>query len=302
MTMNDNEHNQSGSSYPTTMNTSSDLFSSAEKSQLDSFLDNFNSTDETHSNSLPGPYNSEGGRNDHYSTVTPASPTPVLLSPPFSRNSTFGQQHIQTLPILDGQQQHTYRKQSTDNSNNKREMDDNGTHPLDIKKYRLLLDDSTSTSAVPNPGSSSAFTSSTDPDHPFTAMDGTSSSSSTTTPPPSSSSIPTATATTKPKGSGRGRKPAHELLSDDQKKANHIASEQKRRANIRIGFDQLVGIVPNLSECQRSESLILHKSADYIRQLVETKNSLRDRVRELQTALGEVPDEDSSEGEMDYGF
>ncbi|KAI8338990.1 hypothetical protein BC941DRAFT_263960 [Chlamydoabsidia padenii] len=106
----------------------------------------------------------------------------------------------------------------------------------------------------------------------------------------------------KSKGSGRGRKPAHELLSEDQKKANHIASEQKRRANIRLGFDQLVGVVPNLTECQRSESLILQKSVDYIRQLVDTKNGLRDRVRELQTALGEVPDEDSSEGEMDYDF
>ncbi|ORX46055.1 hypothetical protein DM01DRAFT_1386327 [Hesseltinella vesiculosa] len=102
------------------------------------------------------------------------------------------------------------------------------------------------------------------------------------------------------KGSGRGRKPAHELLSEDQKKANHIASEQKRRANIRIGFDQLVDIVPSLNDAQRSESMILHKSADYIRQLVGTKNTLRDRVRELQLQLGEVPDEDSSEGELDY--
>ncbi|KAI9266769.1 hypothetical protein BDA99DRAFT_436662 [Phascolomyces articulosus] len=92
----------------------------------------------------------------------------------------------------------------------------------------------------------------------------------------------------KPRGSGRGRKPPHELLSDAQKKANHIASEQKRRANIRIGFDQLVDIVPTLSHCHRSESLILQKSADYIRQLVDTKNSLRERVRELQLALGDV--------------
>ncbi|KAI8060741.1 hypothetical protein BC940DRAFT_311459 [Gongronella butleri] len=102
------------------------------------------------------------------------------------------------------------------------------------------------------------------------------------------------------KGSGRGRKPAHELLTDEQKKANHIASEQKRRANIRIGFDQLVDIVPSLNESQRSESMILHKSAEYIRQLIDSKNALRDRVRDLQTQLGEVPDEDSSEGEMDY--
>ncbi|CDS03880.1 hypothetical protein LRAMOSA06835 [Lichtheimia ramosa] len=101
---------------------------------------------------------------------------------------------------------------------------------------------------------------------------------------------------------GRGRKPPHELLSEAQKKANHIASEQKRRANIRIGFDQLVDMVPTLSHSHRSESVILQKSAEYIRQLVSNKNSLRERVRELQTALGDVPDEDSSEGEMDYPF
>lgn len=58
---------------------------------------------------------------------------------------------------------------------------------------------------------------------------------------------------------GRARKPVHELLSDDQKKANHIASEQKRRANIKIGFDQLVDMVPSLDGSHRSESLVLQK-------------------------------------------
>lgn len=58
---------------------------------------------------------------------------------------------------------------------------------------------------------------------------------------------------------GRARKPAHELLSEDQKKANHIASEQKRRANIKIGFDQLVDMVPSLDGSHRSESLVLQK-------------------------------------------
>lgn len=62
---------------------------------------------------------------------------------------------------------------------------------------------------------------------------------------------------------GRVRKPAHELLSEDQKKANHIASEQKRRANIRIGFDQLVDMVPALDSCHRSEALILQKCKAY---------------------------------------
>ncbi|CAO3638308.1 unnamed protein product [Mucor fragilis] len=101
---------------------------------------------------------------------------------------------------------------------------------------------------------------------------------------------------------GRARKPAHELLSEDQKKANHIASEQKRRANIRIGFDQLVDMVPALDSCHRSEALILQKSVEYIKDLVQDKNNLRDRVRELQTVLGEIPDEDSSDGEMDYSY
>lgn len=55
------------------------------------------------------------------------------------------------------------------------------------------------------------------------------------------------------------KKAPHELLTEAEKKANHIASEQKRRQNIRIGFDSLVEIVPTLSECHRSEALILQK-------------------------------------------
>ncbi|CAG8559737.1 9302_t:CDS:2 [Acaulospora colombiana] len=58
---------------------------------------------------------------------------------------------------------------------------------------------------------------------------------------------------------GRGKKGNHELLTEAEKKANHIASEQKRRQNIRLGFDQLVEIVPTLSQCHRSEALILQK-------------------------------------------
>lgn len=66
------------------------------------------------------------------------------------------------------------------------------------------------------------------------------------------------TPSSKPR-TGRGKKPPHELLSEAEKKANHIASEQKRRQNIRVGFDQLVEIVPTLSQSHRSEALILQK-------------------------------------------
>ncbi|CEP17679.1 hypothetical protein [Parasitella parasitica] len=119
------------------------------------------------------------------------------------------------------------------------------------------------------------------------------------------STSPSSPSTAAPAGrpkAGRVRKPAHELLSEDQKKANHIASEQKRRANIRIGFDQLVDMVPTLDNCHRSEALILQKSVDYIKDLVQDKTNLKQRVRELQTVLGDIPDEDSSDEEMDNSF
>ncbi|KAI9289130.1 hypothetical protein BC943DRAFT_357099 [Umbelopsis sp. AD052] len=102
----------------------------------------------------------------------------------------------------------------------------------------------------------------------------------------------------------RNKKAPHELLTEAEKKANHIASEQKRRQNIRVGFDQLVDIVPTLSQNHRSEAMILQKSVEYIRQLVNIKNDLKTRARDLHSALGEPPvdEDDSSEGEMDYNF
>lgn len=50
---------------------------------------------------------------------------------------------------------------------------------------------------------------------------------------------------------GGGHKPP--LLSTSQKKANHIQSEQKRRANIRRGYEALCEIVPALREAIRAE-------------------------------------------------
>lgn len=79
----------------------------------------------------------------------------------------------------------------------------------------------------------------------------------------SSSSITSDDAQLKPRLKAISKKKAVELLSDDQKRANHIASEQKRKANIRIGFEKLVDIVPALSNGHRSEALILQKCEYY---------------------------------------
>ncbi|OBA19965.1 hypothetical protein METBIDRAFT_210498 [Metschnikowia bicuspidata var. bicuspidata NRRL YB-4993] len=59
-------------------------------------------------------------------------------------------------------------------------------------------------------------------------------------------------------------------LTEEEKKAHHIASEQKRRENIRMEFDRIVELTPSLSSQEsRSELNILTKSADYIDSLKE---------------------------------
>ncbi|KAI7880466.1 uncharacterized protein EV154DRAFT_523895 [Mucor mucedo] len=99
----------------------------------------------------------------------------------------------------------------------------------------------------------------------------------------------------------KGRKAPHELLTDAEKKANHIASEKKRRQNIRLGFDQLIEIVPSLTQGNRSEAFILQKSVDHIRHLINVKNDLKSQIRDLQGVLGEPNyDEDSSEDDLTY--
>lgn len=62
----------------------------------------------------------------------------------------------------------------------------------------------------------------------------------------------------------RHRKQPHELLTEEQKKANHIASEQKRRQNIKTGYDQLVDLVPTLNQGSKSEAVILQKCKAFI--------------------------------------
>lgn len=50
------------------------------------------------------------------------------------------------------------------------------------------------------------------------------------------------------------KKGQHTLLTTEEKKANHIASEQKRRANIRKGYEMLCDIVPSLREALEKEA------------------------------------------------
>ncbi|KAJ3201117.1 hypothetical protein HK099_002372 [Clydaea vesicula] len=70
-------------------------------------------------------------------------------------------------------------------------------------------------------------------------------------------------------------KPPKDLLTEKQKKSNHIVSEKKRRSNIKAGFDQLTDLVPELSNgVHRSEAEILKICAEYIEELLEQQQDL----------------------------
>jgi hypothetical protein len=77
-------------------------------------------------------------------------------------------------------------------------------------------------------------------------------------------------------------------LSEEKKKSNHIASEQRRRQNIRDGFNQLVEIVPSLTNSQKSEAIILQKTAEYLEQLQQQQRELQLRMDNAKLSLQDM--------------
>ncbi|KAK5011331.1 hypothetical protein BJ546DRAFT_362277 [Cryomyces antarcticus] len=86
-------------------------------------------------------------------------------------------------------------------------------------------------------------------------------------------------------------------LSEQAKKENHIASEQKRRQAIREGFDRLASIVPGMEGLGRSEAVVLEATVKHMRdELVKRKrllqkakdNGIDVSTYELSKATGQV--------------
>lgn len=63
-------------------------------------------------------------------------------------------------------------------------------------------------------------------------------------------------------------------LTEQEKKNNHIASEQKRRQAIRDGFDRLASIVPGMEGQGRSEAVVLQATIDYMKDQIEERRRL----------------------------
>ncbi|KAH8899389.1 hypothetical protein GQ53DRAFT_308871 [Thozetella sp. PMI_491] len=83
-------------------------------------------------------------------------------------------------------------------------------------------------------------------------------------------------------GNGADDKPR---LTEEEKKQNHIASEQKRRQAIREGFDRLTELVPGLEGQGRSEGIVLKKTVTYMREQLEERREL---VRKIEENGGQV--------------
>lgn len=68
-------------------------------------------------------------------------------------------------------------------------------------------------------------------------------------------------------------------LTEQEKKNNHIASEQKRRQAIREGFDEMADIVPGLRGQGRSEAVVLQGATAHVRRLLSERYKLLQEAR-----------------------
>ncbi|KAH8705711.1 hypothetical protein BGW36DRAFT_422253 [Talaromyces proteolyticus] len=81
-------------------------------------------------------------------------------------------------------------------------------------------------------------------------------------------------------------KPTRENLSEEQKRTNHILSEQKRRNLIKNGFDELCSLVPELRGGGFSKSAMLIQAADYLDEVLEGNEVLRQQLNQLRSLNG----------------
>lgn len=76
-----------------------------------------------------------------------------------------------------------------------------------------------------------------------------------------------------------------ELLTEEEKRANHIASEQKRRSTIRNGFKDLTDLIPTLKNISNSKSTVLFKAVEFIRYLEKRNKHLREKMGSLEVRV-----------------
>ena len=77
-------------------------------------------------------------------------------------------------------------------------------------------------------------------------------------------------------------KPSRQHLSEEQKKTNHIISEQKRRDLIKQGYDGIREMVPALKDVKYSKGAMLEAAADWLDDIVHCNQGLRAQLASLK--------------------
>lgn len=83
-------------------------------------------------------------------------------------------------------------------------------------------------------------------------------------------------------GANGASKPPRENLTEEQKRENHIKSEQKRRTLIKEGFDDLCDIVPGLKGGGFSKSTMLAMAAEWLEEMLRGNEMLKAQLSALE--------------------
>ncbi|CAK7272168.1 hypothetical protein SEPCBS57363_004995 [Sporothrix epigloea] len=95
-------------------------------------------------------------------------------------------------------------------------------------------------------------------------------------------------APTKRRRSAAVSKTPRENLSEEQKRENHIKSEQKRRTLIKTGFDDLCILVPGLQGGNLSKSLVLTTAVTWLTELLEGNKRLESQLKAMDGTVSSV--------------
>lgn len=81
------------------------------------------------------------------------------------------------------------------------------------------------------------------------------------------------------------------LDKTENRRITHISAEQKRRFNIKLGFDTLHGLVSTLSaqpSLKVSKAMTLQKTAEYITMLQQERAALQEEAQQLRDQIEEL--------------
>lgn len=85
--------------------------------------------------------------------------------------------------------------------------------------------------------------------------------------------------------------PERGQYKEQQRRVGHIHAEQKRRYNIKNGFDTLYSLIPQLVQnpnAKLSKAALLQKGADYVKQLRLDRRKIHEESKELRAKIEEL--------------